>query len=54
MTAKRKCISVAIKGHETRMRHNDFFIVYALRTKTYYISVIIQSDPDYAIKTTFN
>ena len=36
------------------MRHNDFFIVYALRTKTYYIAVIIQSDPDYAIKTTFN
>ena len=36
------------------MRHNDFFIFYALRTKTYYIAVIIQSDPDYAIKTTFN
>ena len=36
------------------MRHNDFFTVYALRTKTYYIAVIIQSDPDYAIKTTLN
>ena len=47
-------MSVAIKGHETRMRHNDFFIVYVLRTKTYHIAVIIQSDPDYAIKTTFN
>ena len=54
ITAKRKCISVTIKAHETRMRHNDSFIVYALRTKTYYIAVIIQSDPDYAIKTTFN
>ena len=54
ITAKRKCISVAIKARETRMRHNDFFIPYALRTKTYYIAVIIQSDPDYAIKTTFN
>ena len=54
MTAKRKCISVAIKGHETRMRHNDFFIVYALRTKTCYIAVIIQSDPDYSMKTKFN
>ena len=36
------------------MRHNDFFIVYALRKKTYKMAVIIQSDPNYAIKTTFN
>ena len=32
ITAKRKCISVTIKAHETRMRHNDFFVAYALRT----------------------
>ena len=36
------------------MGHNDFFSVYALRKKIYYMAVIIQSDPDYAIKTTFN
>ena len=36
------------------MRHNDFLIVYVLETKTCHIAVIIQSDPDYAIKTTFN
>ena len=36
------------------MRHIDFLIVYVLGTKTYYMAVIIQSDPDYAIKTTFN
>ena len=36
------------------MRHNDSFIVYALRTKTYYIAVIIQYDAQFAIKTTFN
>ena len=47
-------MSVTNKGHEIRMRHNDFFIVYVLRTKTYHIAVIIQSDPDYGITTTIN